>query len=885
MHLAPGTRLGPYEIVSPLGAGGMGEVYRAKDTRLGRDVAVKVLPEHLSANPEVRARFEREAKTISALNHPHICTLFDVGREGETDFLVMELVEGETLAERLMKGALPAADVLKLGAQIADGLDRAHRAGVVHRDLKPGNVMLTKSGAKIVDFGLARSTAMAGPVSASGATMSALTHSPTVASPLTAEGTIVGTFQYMSPEQLEGREADARSDIWALGCVLYEMATGRRAFEGKSQASLITAIMSSEPLSVSQIAPMAPAGLDRLVRTCLTKDPDERVRTAHDVRLQLEGLAEGGSQSAIAAPAAARRTRSSLLPWAIAAAASLAAVALALVLALASRQTAPKNAILLSLLPPGSVTFGQVSSNFSIAPDGRSVAFSATDSSNTFGVWVRRFDSPEATRLTTSKAGAHIFWSPDSRSVGLLGAGQIMTVPVTGGSPATICDAPSPRGATWNQAGVIVFAPAVQGPLFRVAASGGEAVQVSWPDSARHEASHRFPCFLPDGEHFLFAALPPGPDGFEIYAGSLGSRDVRKIITAESAPTYTAPGYLLSRRSGKVMAQRFDAGRLELVGDPMPLADAPPVSNLDAEPVARASDDGRLVFLDAPIPNTQLGWFDRTGALQDTLPLPAGRWGRPVLSPDDRAAVASNGDDLWRVDLARAVASRLTANDGVDGEPVWSPDGARIAFCMSRLGQEEIQIVNADGSGEPQMVPTTTDLFKAPTAWAREGLIITNWDERTLGDLWIHPLSADGRATPLIQTQFTEAQAAISPDGRWIAYLSNEAGKDDIYIQSFPVPGHKVRVSTGGAQRPSWMPGSDEICYRSGIDMMTVKLTRRGEDLEVGTPQVLFRFPLGVGGMDFSHDGARVLASFSNAEQQQDRTLRVILDWTAMVKR
>jgi Tol biopolymer transport system component len=885
MPLTPGTRLGPFEIVAPLGAGGMGEVFRAKDTRLGRDVAIKVLPQHLSTNPEVRARFEREAKTVSSLNHPHICTLFDVGREGGTDFLVMELVEGETLAQRLSKGALPTADVLRLGAQIADALDRAHRANIVHRDLKPGNVMLTKGGAKLMDFGLARATGMGGAASGSGVTKAALTRSPTVAQPLTAEGTLVGTFQYMAPEQLEGREADARSDLWALGCVLYEMATGRRAFEGSSQASLIHAIMGGNPTPISQLAPLAPPGLDRLVRTCLTKDADERVQSAHDVKLQLQGLAEGGSQAGAKTPVAGRHRLAARIPWAVAATFALAALALAFLFV--SRNAAPKHAVQLALPPPEGARFADLTSGVAISPDGRTVAYCAADSSGELGLWLESLDAPGPSRLATVPRHTPLFWAPDSRTVGFMqmSGGMLMTVPVGGGAAVAVCAAPSGRGATWNRRGVILFAPFAQGPLYRVNASGGQPIQVSWPDSSRHPVAHRFPCFLPDGEHFLFASEPPGPEGFDIYAGSLGSRVVRKIMTAASAPVYAEPGYLVFRRQGRIMAQRFDARRLQLEGDPVALAEAPLITDMDAEPVASASTDGRLVFLSSREVNTHLGWFDRSGALLSTLALPAGRWGRPVLSPDDRFAVVQNGDDLWRVDLARSVAVRLTSNGGHNVDPVWSPDGSRIAFTRRQMGLDEIMIMNSDGSGQGQVLPTTASLFKTPEHWTREGLVFTDIGTGTFRDLWLAHPSGGAAPAPLIQTSFSEYLARVSPDGRWIAYVSNEAGPEDVYIQSFPVPGHKLRVSTGGALRPQWMPASDEVFFGTMDQrIVSVKLTRSGDDLDAAEPRALFKVPLGLVGEDITHDGQRMLASFSSVEAQE-RGVRVILDWTALMKR
>ncbi|MEO5616253.1 MAG: protein kinase, partial [Candidatus Eisenbacteria bacterium] len=612
MPLDNGTRLGPYEIIAPLGAGGMGEVYRARDSRLGRDVAVKVLPRHLSATPEVRSRFEREAKTVSQLNHPNICSLFDVGREGETDFLVMELVEGGTLADRLEKGPLATAEVLKLGGQIAEALDRAHRAGVIHRDLKPGNVMLTRAGAKLMDFGLARVTGLSGPAGGSGVSVAALTRSPTIAQPLTAEGTLVGTFQYMAPEQLEGKEADARTDLWSLGCVLYEMATGRRAFAGASQASLISSIMKDEPSPIAQLAPLAPQGLDRVVRACLVKDPDERIQTAHDVRLQIDWLREAGSSASTVAPALPAR-RGVAQPILLA----LAALALVAAGVVGGRWLGPSDPIsplarLVVEAPTGYSPATEPVQN-AISPDGRMLVFVATDSSGIGRLWVRALDTLAPRMVPGVENPLMPFWSPDSRRIGFWADGQMRKASITGGSPETVCDAADPRGATWNREGVIVFAPNATGPLYRVSENGGEPVAVTRVDSASGESAHRFPCFLPDGRHFLYATLPPRKGLFPIRVGSLGSLESKPVLNADTAPVYADPGFLVYTRGVSIVAQRFDAGRAKLAGDPVVLSEAPIQSNFDSGPRATSSGNGILVLTESGLPNTQVSWLDRNG--------------------------------------------------------------------------------------------------------------------------------------------------------------------------------------------------------------------------------------------------------------------------------
>jgi serine/threonine protein kinase len=505
MTLTSGTKLGPYEILSPLGSGGMGEVYRARDTRLGRDVAIKVLPQHLSSNSEVRARFEREAKTVSGLNHPHICVLHDVGREGQTDFLVMELVEGETLATKLSHGALPIAEVLKIGGQIADALDRAHRAGVVHRDLKPSNIMLTRSGAKLMDFGLARATGLGGPGSTSGA--AALTQSPTVAQPLTAEGTIVGTFQYMAPEQLEGKDIDARSDIWALGCVLYEMATGKRAFEGATQASLISAIMRDEPRALSVIAPLSPPSLERLVRQCLAKDPNERWQTAGDVRREMEWIAGSSSQSA--APSMARRRGFSRGTIGLAAGVVIAAAAIALSFGPGRKQSGAGPLMRFSLEAPRGTILAQPA-ELALSPDGTMLALVASDSVGKPSIYIRPLASAEARVLPGTELGSLPFWSPDNRTVAFFSGGKLRKIAVGGTEPVVLCDAPDARGGDWSKDGVIVFAPNNQGPIARVSQNGGAPEPVTTINAARGERGHRYPQFLPDGKHFLYVAVGAG---------------------------------------------------------------------------------------------------------------------------------------------------------------------------------------------------------------------------------------------------------------------------------------------------------------------------------------------------------------------------------------
>ena len=617
MPLNNGTKLGPYEIIAPLGAGGMGEVYRARDTRLGRDVAVKVLPQHLSDSPEVRARFEREAKTISSLNHPNICTLFDVGHDGGQDFLVMELVEGETLAQRLTKGALSATEVLKLGAQIADALDRAHRAGVIHRDLKPGNVMLARSGAKLMDFGLSRRASEGGPGLAgggSGATL-AMTQSPTAAAPLTAEGTILGTFQYMAPEQLEGREADVRSDVWALGCVLFEMASGRRAFDGKSQASMIGSIMTSEPPPISSVAPMAPPALDDLVRTCLAKDPDERWQSAGDLRRELQRIQGSQSGSAVAVAAMRRRkSNAGALGWIVAGAVAVAAVVYTL--GPWSSRTGPSPLVSFSIdAPAGTIMNTPAEAEWS--PDGRMLAFTVSDSGGVSHLFVRRLDQLEAREIAGTDRCSLPFWSPDCHQLAFFSGSKLRKVALDGSAPVVLCDAVDARGGSWSSGDMIVFAPANQGPIMRVPAKGGVPVTVTTIDSTRHERGHRYPQFLPDGKHFLYVAISPA-EQVATYAASIDGGAAIEVCRGGSEGRYAAPGYLLYLDAGvnmpqrRLLAKRFDAGRLKTIGDAQLLLDDVKSNNFG---YANVTSDARadLAVQHWGDVHQQLSWCDVAG--------------------------------------------------------------------------------------------------------------------------------------------------------------------------------------------------------------------------------------------------------------------------------
>jgi Tol biopolymer transport system component len=879
MNLAPGTRLGPYEILAPLGAGGMGEVYRARDTRLGREVAVKVLSQHLSSSPEVRARFEREARTVSSLNHPHICVLHDVGREGDTDYLVMELVEGETLAQRLAKGALPTAELLKLGAQIADALEKAHRAGVVHRDLKPGNVMLTKSGAKLMDFGLARAALAA-------ATPGALTESPTMSRPLTAEGTIVGTFQYMAPEQLEGREADARSDIWALGCVLYEMATGQRAFEGKSQASLISAIMKDEPRSITEFAPLSPPALERLVRQCLAKEADERWQSAADLGRELRWLAEAGSQAGVPVPIAARRRSRERLAWVLAGFLALAVVALG---SLVLRLSQPPQVIRFDVRPPK----GMIDVNWPrVSPDGRALAFVALDSSGTRRLWVRPLNAAEAHPLEGVGGDARPFWSPDSRYLAFIADGKLRKAPAAGGPVIDICDAPGGFDGTWGKSGWILFDGGDTDSIRGVPASGGAPKGVSFIDHARGETSHAWPFFLPDGRHFLFVAYKTG-SADEIHIGTLGSKENRLVGHTESRAEYAPGGWLVYMNGGRLVAQPFDARSARTTGEPVPVSEN--VSG--AVGFFSVSSAGVLAYR----PQTSQGlarllWVARDGhALGEAAP--PGYYEDVALSPDEtRLALSIAGGqpakrDVWVRDLARGVNSRLTFDPDDEFAPVWSPDGNRIAYAAIRGGWLRGYVRAANGVGAEDSLAHVPDGNEAPTDWsgATNTIVAVRVSADNRWDVWAMP--GDGRQAPrpLLQSPFNERAGRLSPDGRWLAYTSNESGRDEVYVVPYPGPGGKWQVSTAGGIGTRWRADGKELFFQGPDQSILAVDVRAGTTFEVGVPKLLFKTALTQGPYQgwrwsASRDGQRFLIN-TPASAVSGEHLVVVTNWTTELKR
>ena len=889
MTLAAGTRLGPYEISSPLGAGGMGEVYRARDTRLERTVAIKILPAH-AATEERRQRFEREARAISALSHPHICVLHDVGRENGIDFLVMEYLEGETLADRLKKGALcPRSGRALRHRDRRRAGDKAHRHGIVHRDLKPGNVMLTKAGAKLLDFGLAKLRAPEVPIAA----LSDLSALPTGDKPLTAEGSLVGTFQYMAPEQLEGKEPDARADIFAFGAVLYEMVTGERAFKGKSQASLIAAILTAEPTPMSVLRPLTPAALDRLVATCLAKDPDERWQSAHDLVQELKWIRDAGPEAV--RPSTVPRGGWERMMWV--AAVILAGIGGLVASTWRAAPSLPARTIRATVLPPPKTTLS-LSDSITIpmlAPDGRVVAFVARSDDGKDRLWVRALDGLAARMLAGTEGAIYPFWSADSRSIGFFADGKLKKIDASGGPPEVVCVATSGRGGTWNRDGVIVFSGQAGLGLQQVPAAGGTPTSATTLDAERHETSHRWPSFLPDGRHFVYTLLGAATrkEGDGVFLGALGSNEKRRLLDVRSNAVYAPAGYLLFARDGALVAQPFDAGSGRLTGDAVTLAEQVLTFPAVSAAAFSLSDGGLLAYqAGAPDEHAQILWSDRTGTPSETG-IPAGPVTSPRLSHDGRRIAFRIEDrqgrgDVWIHDVVRRVSSRLTFDPANDFAPIWSPDDTRIVFGSNRTTGGDLYVKDASGAGSEELLFSSPER-KTATQWRSDGRLLFGAFSlgMTRADMWSLSLP-DRKATPLLQTDFMEGGGQISPDGRWLAYHSNESGRMEVYVQPFPGPGPKWSLSREGGQFPRWRDDGKEIFFVAGDRMLMAADVTAAATFSAKEPKALFsirpRTRTLDSPFDVTADGRRFVVSTASGEEDSS-AITLVVDWANGLKR
>ena len=851
----------------------MGEVYRATDTRLKRDIALKILPEAFARDPERMARFQREAEVLASLNHPNIAAIYGL----EENALVMELVEGES-----PHGPMAFEDAWKIAIQVAAGLEYAHERRIVHRDLKPANLRVTPDGrVKILDFGLAK--ALAGETSAA---VSQGTNSPTLTMGATQVGMIMGTAAYMAPEQVRGKEADRRADIWAFGVVLYELLTGEQMFQGSDAAEIMAHVLTQEP-DFSQ----APAKVRRLLGECLRKDPDRRLRWIGDVARFVDAEAT--------APLSAPRA------WAGAAVAGVLAVLLAALAFVHFREEPPESRVVRTFIPPPEKARFTITTTLGfsaapvLSPDGRRLVFGATSAEGKIQLWLRPVDSLTAQPLAGTERGSGPFWSPDSRYVAFFAGGKLKKIDTFGGPPVTLCDAPQGRGGAWNQAGVIVFAPSNTGPLYQVSAEGGISTPVTKADTG---ISHRFPWFLPDGRHFLYAAY--GIDVrlrmAAVRVSSIDSIAEGKVVVDTNSNAIYAQGYLLFLREDTLMAQPFDVKRLVTTGEAIPVAESvQSVGNPGRSGVFSASGTGLLAYLTGGSQtSSRLVWFDRGGKQIETLGDP-GNLSSLHLSPDGRNAavsiadVAARNQNIWLFDVGRRLRTRFTFDSVGEFEAVWSPDGSSIAFDSNEKGPSDLYRKASSGAGAEELL-YADKLNKFPRSWSPDGKFLLYravGDPKTGDDLWVLPLAGERKPFPFAQTTFAEVSGQFSPDGRWIAYQSDESQRAEIYVAPFngpgSVPAGKRQISTAGGIQPRWRRDGKEIFYISSDGRLTAAdVSVKGTTFEVGAVRALFPLPIiGVAHRyDVSPDGQRFLAIVPN-EQPDNEPVTLVQNWTAGLKK
>jgi eukaryotic-like serine/threonine-protein kinase len=898
MPLASGTKLGPYEIVSPVGAGGMGEVYRATDTRLDRTVAIKILPAHLSERPDALERFRREARAISQLSHANICQLHDLGEQNGIHFIVMEFLEGESLGTRLTKGRLPLEQVLRYGAEIAEGLDQAHRSGVVHRDLKPGNIMLTRTGAKLLDFGLAKTASTVVPQSSG---LSATMTSPNVSHPLTAEGTVLGTYQYMSPEQIEGRGADARSDIFSFGAVLYEMATGKRAFEGKSQVSVASAILEKDPEPVSVHQPLAPPALQHVIHGALMKDPESRWQSAADIARQLRWISSSDSSSNLARPTLPHRKWRERAVWV---SGVLVLLGLLVWSALFARPHA--RVVRASLMPPPNVGFdfmGDFSGPPVLSPDGTRVAFAARAQKDRNSIWVRKLDNASAEKLAGTEGAYALFWSADGRFIGFFSDGKLRKISATGGPATILADAPNARGGTWDRDNVIVYAPDYRESLWKINAGGGTPEPATKLDLSKH-STHRWPSFLPDGKHFLFFATNHSGGRREdngIYLGSLDSGTPRLVLATEGNGLYSS-GYLLFHQQNALMAQKFDPDRGTVTGEPITVANDVQHDGGTFHSVFTVADGGTLLYepgADNGGGDTDVSWVDRSGKVLSRVAEP-GPYRGGALSPDGKRLAVSLGNpksDIWVFDLEHGTRTRLTFDDATHVMPSWSADGTRVAY-MSQFGAytmsgTDLHARLASGAGQDEQLLAATNDNGVPISltwpqWSPDGRYLAYM--RQLGptgaSVWVVPTSGEAKPQVVVKPESPAGKVTffhISPDGHWLAYSSYDGGREEIYVTSFPSGNGRWQISREGGTFPVWRHDGREIYFvGSVVHLVAAKVNPHADSFEVGSSESLFemRNVLALGApFDVSPDGRRFLVL--TQPEVSASPMMLVLNWTA----
>ena len=887
MTLLAGAKLGRYEIRSKIGEGGMGEVYLARDTKLNRDVAIKVLPAAFSENSERLRRFEQEAQAASALNHPNILIVYDVGTHDGAPYVVSELLEGETLRQRLGGSALGQRRAIDYALHIAHGIAAAHEKGIVHRDLKPDNIFITKDGRlKILDFGVAKLTQPEASQSQTEIPTRRVNTDP---------GVVIGTVGYMSPEQVRGKGVDHRSDIFSLGAILYELLSGRRAFQGESAADTMSAILKEDPPELTETNKTVSPALERLVNHCLEKNPEARFHSARDLAFALEAVSTSpgsGETFTAMAPTARRASLGKYFPWVIVA---LLGIALLIALPFAilyfrqEPSATPVATTRFFVYPPDKSYYG---GSFAVSPDGRRLV-SRVNYDGKVLLWVRALDSLTAQPLAGTEDSSFPFWSPDSRFIGFFSKGKLRKIEVTGGPAQTLCDAPDPRGGTWNADGVIVFAPKGADVLYRVAAAGGTPVPLTALDTSRKEISHYHPRFLPDGRHFLYLANSPQRESAGIYVSSIDKHEPKRLVSTDASAEYAPPGYLLFLRERTLMGQGFDADKLALRGEPFSVAEQ--VDRLGGGArfaLFAVSQTGVLTYRTGFSDSSQLTWFDREGKALETVG-PTGGYNSPWLSPDEkrvafgRQELEGGGFDIWLLEIARGNLNRFTFNPAIDQSPIWSPDGSRIVFGSDREGVLNLYQKAASGAGNDEVL-LKSDHPKNPNDWSGDGRFILY---QTGTDLWILPLAGEQKPFPFLQTEFTEGWARFSPDGKWIAYNSNESGTWQVYVQSFPASGGKWMISADGGAQPQWRRDGKELFYiSSNRKLMAVDVKGNGSTFEAGVPKALFdlrlQTPALPGPRNYyiaAADGKRFLVT-SVSEERVTTPTTVVMNWTADLK-
>jgi serine/threonine protein kinase len=858
---AIGTIISHYRIVKKIGKGGMGEVFQAKDQKLGRDVAIKVLPEEFAKDADRVARFQREAKLLASLNHPNIAAIYGLEEADGKRFLVLELVKGETLAQRLSKRPLPVEKALEICRQIAEGLEAAHEKGVIHRDLKPANVMITAGDkVKILDFGLAKALA--------DETQSVdSSQSPTITEAMTKPGVVLGTAAYMSPEQAKGKAVDKRADIWAFGCILYECLTGKRVFEGETVTETLAAVLTREP-NWQALPATTPPDIRVVLRRCLEKEMSRRFHHAADVRIEIEEAPDIG--------AAAAPPKRPWLAWGIVIVGVLAALTVSVLYFRQASVEAPETRLEINTPPTSDPT------SIALSPDGRLLVFVAS-SEGQQKLWLRPLDAVTAQPLSGTEGATYPFWSPDSRSIGFFAGAKLKRIDIAGGPPQVLASAPLARGGTWNRDGVIVFVIATF-PLHRVPDLGGDPVAITRLDPPR-QSYHSFPKFLPDGRRLLYFAEGADPG---IYLTSLDSGETRRLIVAESPGVYAPPGYLLFIRQATLFAQRFDAARGAVNGDPIPIANS--VSGFSV------SETGMLAYRTVGGANRwRLAWFDRSGKEVGTL------WAEfsthnLELSPNGRRVAVDRdvqgNTAIWLIDAARGVPSRLTFNAAVDGRPIWSPDGSRIVFWSNRKGTIDLYQKASSGAGSEEPLLESA-LNKYPQDWSPDGrfLLYLQRNPKSGIDLWVLPLFGERKPFPFSITSFDKDSGQFSPDGRWVAYHSNESGRFEVYVQPFPGPGGKWQVSTGGGIAPRWRRDGKELFYIAPDGkLMAAPIHAAGQTLDFGSPVSLFQTRIVDGGSyplkqqyAVAPDGQRFLINI--ADESTASPITIVTNWARALKK